>query len=48
MKEQEIKLKLFEIIANNSEKLTQTGYYMTPDTVAKNVEAVYYRLFDEK
>ena len=43
--EEEIKLRLFESIAANSEKLHDKGYYMSPTNVAANVNTVYNKLF---
>lgn len=40
-----IKLKLFEIIANNSDKLCDEGRYMSPRCVADHVKEVYDKLF---
>ena len=45
MTEEEIKLKLFEIIANNSSDLCDSGEYMPPLAVAENVKDVYNSLF---
>ena len=43
--EEEIKLRLFESIAANAEKLHDRGYYMSPSNVAENVNNVYNKLF---
>ena len=40
-----IKLKLFEIIANNSDKLCDDGKCTTAIEVADNVRKVYRKLF---
>ena len=37
----EAKLRIFEAIANNIEKMCDKGYYMSPTTVANNVNQVF-------
>ena len=46
MTEEEIKLKLFEVIANNSSNLCDKGRYMTPRNVARHANEVYNDLFE--
>lgn len=48
MSEEEIKLRLFECIATNSNKLCNKGKYMDTDCVAHNVNEVYNILFKKK
>lgn len=43
--EEEVKLKLFESIAANSENLCDTSKYMSPESVADKVNLVYDILF---
>ena len=43
--EEEIKLKLFECIAANTQNLCDKGKYMDPDCVANAVKRVYQNLF---
>ena len=43
---EEIKLRLFESIAANSKDLTNSGRYMSPENVARNVNLVYNELFE--
>ena len=45
--EEIIKVKLFEIIANNSRDLCNRGEYMTPLSVAIHVNDVYKYLFEK-
>ena len=45
--ENEIKLRLFESIASNSQNLCDTTHYMTPQSVANNVNGVYNILFNK-
>ena len=45
--EEEIKLRLFESIATNSEKLCDSGRYMPPLSVARHVNEVYNYLFKQ-
>ena len=46
--EEEIKLRLFESIAGNSQNLCGSTRYMSPQSVAHNVNDVYNILFNQK
>ena len=45
--EEEIKLRLFESIAGNSQNLCSSTRYMSPQNVAHNVNDVYNILFNQ-
>ena len=45
--EEEIKVRLFEAIAANSQNLCDSTHYLAPTTIAKNVNAVYNILFNQ-
>ncbi len=48
MTQEEIKVRLFEAIANNSRNLCDNGEYMKPGHIAYNVNKVYDMLFKQK
>lgn len=43
--EEEIKVRLFQSIADNADKLCDSHHYFKPVNVATNVNAVYNELF---
>ena len=43
--EEEIKVRLFQSIASNADKLCDTEHYFTPVNVAEHVNDVYDELF---
>lgn len=45
--EEEIKLRLFESIAGNSQNLCDSTHYMSSKSVAHNVNDVYNILFNQ-
>ena len=45
--EEEIKIKLFQSIADNADKLCDTSHYLTPVNVATQVNDVYDELFNK-
>ena len=45
--EEEIKVRLFQSIADNADKLCDSGYYFTPVGVAEIVNDVYDKLFNK-
>ena len=47
MTTEEIKVRLFEAIAANSQNLCDSAHYLAPTSIAKNVNAVYDILFNE-
>lgn len=45
--EEEIKIKLFQSIADNADKLCDTSHYFTPVNVAIHLNNVYDELFNK-
>ena len=45
--EEEIKVRLFQSIANNADKLCDTNKYFSPINVAAQVNRVYDELFNK-
>lgn len=45
--EEEIKVRLFQIIANNADKLCDSKHYLTPQNVAASVNNAYDKLFNK-
>lgn len=45
--EEEIKVRLFQSIADNADKLCDTNHYFSPVNVAAHVNMVYNELFNK-
>ena len=48
MSKEELKLRIFEAIANNVDKMCDSNHYMSAQSVAKNTNSVYNMLFNEE
>lgn len=46
--EEEIKLRLFQSIADNANKLCDSNHYLSPENIAVHVNKVYDELFNNK